>query len=49
MKKLLPFLVLLSCFYLDEVTQPSSVTIGERFTVTVNGSSNQEAIIPGWQ
>ena len=38
MKKSFLILLLLSCVYLDNVTQPSSVTIGERFTITINGN-----------
>jgi hypothetical protein len=37
MKRSFLVLLLLSCVYLDDVTQPSSVAIGESFTLTING------------
>ena len=40
MKKSFLVLLLLSCVYLDNVNQPSSVTIGERFTIAINGNYN---------
>jgi hypothetical protein len=44
LKKSFLVLLLLSCVYLDSVNQPSSVEIGERFTIAINGNYNTN----GW-
>ena len=42
MKKSFLILLVLSCFYLDSVNQPSSVAIGERIVITINGNYNTD-------
>lgn len=45
MKKILIFLLLFfACFYLDNVNQPNSVSLGEYFTILIQGNFNNSSV-----